>query len=152
MTILRIGNRSAFTLIEVLLTVTILAIGMIGVLRAYTTMINATEAAQYSIDAACLLKAQIGRIEEDAIIARGVLPCAKTGSIASDSNIRVDSNYPNDWEWSEKVVKANIAAGKIKKEPKYYLNEVTLTVINASRNPAKSAGLVTYMRSVAVDG
>ena len=144
-------KNSGFTLIEVLLTITILAIGMIGVLRAYSTMINAMEAAQYNIDAACLLKAKMGEIEEDAITARGTLPCVKSGSIADDRNIRADSNYPNNWEWTEIAAQAKIAAIESKKEPEYYLNEINLTVVNASRNPAKNVGLTTYMRSLAVN-
>ena len=151
MTILRIGSERAFTLIEVLLTITILAVGMIGVLCAYSTMINAMEVAQYNIDAACLLKARMGKIEEGAITARGISPGENTGNLTKDCDIKVDNDYPNNWEWTEKAEKAEIAAAK-KEEPEYYLNKVTLTVANAFRNPGRNVGIVTYMKSVAIDG
>ena len=163
MMILRIGNKSAFTLIEVLLTITILAIGMVGVLRAYATMISAMETAQYNIDAACLLKAKMGGIEEDAITDRGTLPRQNAGRIANDRGIRADNDYPNNWEWTEKTVKANIPVparavkadipgSAAKKEPGYHLNEVTLTMVNASRSPARKIDIVTYMKSAETGG
>ena len=151
MTILRIGSERAFTLIEVLLTITILAVGMIGVLRAYSTMINAMEAAQYNIDAACLLKARMGEIEEGAITARGISPGENTGNLTEGCDIKIDNDYPNNWQWTEKAEKADIAAAKKEEGPEYYLNKMTLTVANPSRNPGRNVGIVTYMKSEIVD-
>lgn len=53
--ILRIGNKG-LTLIEVLLAVSILAFGIIGVLRAYAVSIATLEIGQYNIDAVSLMK------------------------------------------------------------------------------------------------
>jgi prepilin-type N-terminal cleavage/methylation domain-containing protein len=145
---LRAGSKSAFTLIEVLLTITVLAIGMVGVLRSYSMMISAMETAQYNVDAACLLKAKMGAIEEKAIADEGTLPCQNAGNTANDDSIRVDNDYPNNWDWAEKTVRVNIpVVSKEKKEPSYYLNEVTLTMINESRNPARKVEMVTYMKN-----
>jgi len=52
------------TLIEVLLAVSILAVGIIGVLRAYTGSITALEAGQYNIDAIGLMKQKMADIEQ----------------------------------------------------------------------------------------
>lgn len=152
MTILKIGSKTAFTLIEVLLAVTILAIGMTGVIRAYFTMINAMETAQYSIDAACLMKVKMGEIEENAIMTGGTKTGSNTGNFAGGGDMKAHIDHPDDWVWTENIVREAIAPSASENKPDYYLNAVTLTVVNASRIPARKVDAATYMRSVAVDG
>lgn len=60
----RIGS-SAFTLVEVLLTIAILAIGLIGILRAYSSLLNAAGVSYEYIDAVCLAKEKMAEIELD---------------------------------------------------------------------------------------
>jgi len=64
----RIGSSQTFsckgfTLVEIMLTVTILSIGLIGILRAYAASLNALDAAQESIESSCLLKDKMAEIE-----------------------------------------------------------------------------------------
>jgi len=67
----RIGN-SAFTLVEVLLTIAILAIGLIGIIRAYGGLLNASEVSNEYIDAVCLAKEKMAEVELDELQNKGL--------------------------------------------------------------------------------
>jgi len=60
----RIGN-SAFTLVEVLLTIAILAIGLIGIIRSYSSLLNTAGVSYEYIDAVCLAKEKMAEVESD---------------------------------------------------------------------------------------
>ncbi len=55
--------RKGLTLVEVLLAVSILAMGIVGVLRGYASSIATLEAVQYNIDAVNLLKMKASEVE-----------------------------------------------------------------------------------------
>lgn len=57
-------NQRGLTLIEVLTAVSILAIGIIGVLQAYAGSITTLEVGQFNINAINVLKSQMNAIEE----------------------------------------------------------------------------------------
>lgn len=59
-----LNPEKGLTLIEVLLAVSILAVGIVGVLRAYAGSVAVLEAGQYSIDAVSLLKQKMGEVEQ----------------------------------------------------------------------------------------
>jgi prepilin-type N-terminal cleavage/methylation domain-containing protein len=150
--------KRGFTLIEVLMAISILCIGIVGVLRAYSTSVNAIERTQYNIDAGCLLKAVMGSIEEKAITGKGTSPGESTGELASSSDIKIDATQPGRWQWSEEVRDAGLeakapgkasASGEKKpdEEAKYSLNEVKLTVVNHERVPSNKVSVMTYMES-----
>lgn len=166
MMILRIGNklsgsRRGFTLIEVLMAISILAVGTMSVLRAYSASVTAVERAQYNIDAACILKAAMGGIEEKDITLDGTPPGESSGEFTSSSDIKIDTTRSGRWQWSEEVREIEIkaktpeeapASGDAgKKEPEekeaYFLNEVKLTVVNYERNPSSKVSVMTYMES-----
>ncbi len=159
--ILRIGNRLSverrgFTLIEVLMAISILAIGTVSVLRAYSTSVTAVERAQYNIDAACVLKAAMGGIEEKDITLDGTPPGESSGEFTSSSDIKIDTTRSDRWRWSlevrkvkikEKTPKEGLASeGKAPEEKEdYSLNEVKLTVVNNERSPSNKVSVMTYM-------
>lgn len=119
---LRIGSRG-FTLIEVMLAVSILAIGIIGVLRAYSTAVNALGVGQENIDAVCLLKEKMSEIERLVLEGEGISPGTSSGRFEGELE---------SFEW-ESVVKQSSVED---------LNEVVITVSNKAK-PRKFS-LVTY--------
>ncbi len=123
--ILRIGSdqRSGFTLIEIMLTITILTVGIIGILRAYATSINALEVSRDTVDAVCLLKKKMAEIEQAAIEEGGISPGSSSG--------RFEDEFEN-FGW-----KLEVKTGSIED-----LNEVTLVVSRVGQ-PRKFS-LVTY--------
>ena len=85
--ILKIGNNKGLTLIEVIMAVVILAIGTMGVLRAYAGSISTLEIGQFNIEAVILLKQTLADVEQD-ILEQEELPKGDQGTV-------------NDfrWEW-----------------------------------------------------
>jgi prepilin-type N-terminal cleavage/methylation domain-containing protein len=82
-----------FTLIEVLTAVMILSIGIVGVVRAYITLINGIEASSFTVQASYLLKAKMADIEKEAIENPGVSSGTRNGSFGAD--------YPGfRWEYT----------------------------------------------------
>ena len=75
--------EKGFTLIEVLLAVSILAIGLVGILRAYATSTSAMEKSQYDMDAVFLLKTAMGQMEEKALTEGNIVPGVSDGVFAS---------------------------------------------------------------------
>lgn len=178
MTILRTGSRiftgrGGFTFIEVLLAISILSIGMVGVLRAYSTSVNAMEIAQYNIDAACLLEAVMGGVEEQFISQRG-LPEGRSEAVSGAySDIKIDTTRPGRWQWDIEVRTTGLQAFKTiataalpvsasapapapetKSEPVviYSLDEVKVTTVNPGCIPARRVSVVTYMEKYAESG
>ena len=126
--ILRIGSSqgSGFTLVEIMLAITILTIGIIGVLRAYVTSVNTLEAGQDSIDVVCLLKEKMAEIEEVAIKEGGISPATSSGKFEDEFE---------DFRWELEIKRGSIES----------LNEVILVVSHLDR-PRKFS-LVTYVEN-----
>ena len=122
--LLRAGSpQKAFTLVEIMLTITILTVGIIGILRAYATSVNALEVSRDTVDAVCLLKEKMAEIEQAAIDEGGNSPGFSSG--------RFEDEFEN-FGW-----KLEVKTGSIED-----LNEVTLVVSRVGQ-PRKFS-LVTY--------
>ena len=113
----RNGSVSGLTLIEVLMAVSVLAIGTVGVLSAYAGSISVLEAGQYSIDGVHLVKQKMADVEqmlleEEKIIQKG------------DSGTFKNAFSDFSWKW------------EIKPTETEGLNTLTLVVSN-QYNPRK---------------
>ncbi len=161
--ILRIGNnpalnRGGFTLIEVLLAVTLLALGSVSILRAYGTSTDAMERAQYDLDASLLLHTAMADFEETTLTQGDPVPGISSGAFpASGGKIEAA------WAWRRQFQKLDIhprkakqlsasgEAGSVKeKEPDFDLNKLTLTVLNPGRIPVREVSLETFVRTESV--
>jgi prepilin-type N-terminal cleavage/methylation domain-containing protein len=172
MMILRTGNKKqgsgfrvhdqypekGFTLIEVMVAVSILAVGLVGVLRAYATSATAMEKVQYEMDAVFLLKTVMGRIDEKAITQGALLSGTSSGEFTSDEDADLDIKSLGQWCWNKDVRKMDLPTKKAKpgaankevrsdkeKRPEFYLNELKLTVANSGRSPLREISLETYV-------
>jgi len=122
--ILRIGNKKGLTLIEVLLAVSILAIGIVGVLRAYATSVVTLEVGQYNIDAVGLLKQKMADIEQVVV---------EEGEIPQGSEQGTFESPAEDFLWAWKVDPTETEG----------LNELTV-VVSHKYNP-RTFSLKTYV-------
>jgi len=132
------SNKSGFTLIEVMLAVAILAIGIVGVMRAYTSALEGLKAAECSIEEACLLKDRMAEVEEKAIEAEGVLAGSESGVFA---------NEYADYRWEEDITAAQFDIEDLKESLQGFLSEVKVTVTNDRITPTRRFSVVTYMES-----
>lgn len=131
---LRIGNNKGFTLVEIMVAITILAIGIIGVLRSYTVAINALEASQYSIEAACLLKEKMADVEKEVIEKKDFSQGTYQGEFKG--------NY-GGFKWESQVQVLDFD----NEEMKNCLNEIKMTVYNNRIKPPRRFSLVTYIEN-----
>ena len=129
-------TRKGFTLIEVLITITILAVGIIGVLRAYTTLVNALEVAQCSLDAACLLKEKMADIDQYIIENSGIPTGVDKGEF--------EGRYEK-FKWESEISSLDLDIEDLKEELKDCLNELKITVVNEHVKPVRRFTLVTYV-------
>jgi len=139
MFISRISDKG-FTLIEVLLTITILAVGIIGVLRAYATSVNALEVAQCSLDAVYLLKEKMADIDQYIIENSGI----PTGVTKGEFEGKYDK-----FKWESEISRLDLDIEDLKEELKDYLNELKITVVNEHVKPVRRLTLVTYVENEA---
>ena len=119
-------SNKGFTLVEVLLAVTILAVGIIGVLRAYATSVNALEVSQENIDAVCLLKEKMAEIEQAGLEQGGIPQGVSSGEFEGSFE---------GFEWESEVKPSRVDG----------LNEITL-VVSRKEKPRRFS-LVTYVES-----
>ena len=119
-------SDKGFTLIEVMLAVSILAIGIIGVLRAYATSVDALEVGQENIDAVCLLKEKMSEVEQDALKQKGVSLGRSTGEF--------EGNFAN-YKWELDIKPSTVDS----------LNEVKLIVFH--KENTRKFTLWTYMEN-----
>lgn len=140
------GNNRGFTLIEVMIAVTILAFGLVGIARSYVAMINALEAAEYSLEAVCLLKERMFCARVKAIEEKNLYPGVEKGKFAGEyddfswqADVRVEDSSLEEPEYEEGTVTAT------RKEIIMYLNEVMVTVSSFRARRLRSYGLVAYV-------
>ena len=161
----RIGSKKGFTLIEVLVAVSILAVGLVGVLRAYATSASVMERAQYDMDAVFLLKTAMGQIEEKAMTEKKMVPGTTNGAFATINEAGLDRTRSDRWLWSQEVQKMDLPSEKVKrdslnnekksvmkkeKETDFFLNKLKLSIVNFSRTPLREVSLETYVRTESV--
>jgi len=123
-----------FTLIEVMIAVTILAIGMVAVLRGYAVSINTLEGYECSVDIYCLLKERLAGLEEKIIKEKGLLPETDTGKYRD----RYDG-----FKWKMQVT--NMYIETVKEELREELNKFEMTVFNDKRKPARKFSVTGYV-------
>ena len=87
-----LNAEKGLTLIEVLLAVSILAIGIVGVLGGYASSITALEAGQYNIDAVNLLKMKMAEVEIMVLEKEKISPQSERGPFE-------DPFQDFSWEW-----------------------------------------------------
>lgn len=149
-----------FTFIEVLLAVSILAVGLVSVLRAYATSTNAMEKIQYDMDSVFLLKIAMGQIEEKAIIQGDIVPVISNGEFTSADEEHLGMKHLGGWSWSGSLQRVNLPSPKVKhdlankdlkldkkKKNDFYLNKLKLTAMNSERIPPREVSLETYVRT-----
>jgi type II secretion system protein I len=85
-------TKKGLTLIEVLLAVSILGFGIVGILRGYASSIAALEASQYDINAVNLLRAKMAEVEL-------VVMAKEEISEESASGVFQDPFEDILWEW-----------------------------------------------------
>jgi type II secretion system protein I len=125
----RIGNRKkGFTLIEVLLAISILAFGTISVLRAYGASVRILTIEEDSRDAVYLLREKMREIEMEALEEGGILPGTSSG--------RFDDEF-KDYQWE-----VEISPSEDEK-----LNNVYVTVFNEKITPLRRFSLVSYVKN-----
>ena len=127
-----LSPERGFTLVEVMLAVTILAFGIVGVLRGYTTSVGALEASQKAIEAVCSLKEKMADFEKEAIEEGGLLVGADSGEL--------DTAYGSGWRWESEVSALDFDIEELKD----ILNQVKITVVNEQFKPVRRFSLVTY--------
>lgn len=137
------GNNSGFTLIEVMLTVSILALGLIGVLGAYKALLNAMQIGQYSIEVSCALKEKMSETEKESIEKLGVSPKYEQGLFGE--------NYP-DFSWEEEIETTGLCKYEEGAAPTNCLDKVKITVTNQRIRPVRRFSLVTYMENYEQEG
>lgn len=138
------GNR-AFTLLEVMVAVVILATGMIGIIRAYAIMIDALEAADYSAESVCILKEKMFEAKKEAVEEGNLLTGEKEGNIKGEYG---------DFAWKTVVTESDSsleAAGQgesgegEEKDLIMYLKEVKVRVSTEEAKPVRNFTLVGYV-------
>jgi len=137
------NTKQGFTLIEVMLAVSILAIGLIGVLHAYAALVDGLAITQDSIRAICLLKDKMAGVEEEAL--------KELDTTAGTDGGRFEA-ADKGFEWRlQTTVLTPSDLGIIRvfeegeEEPKDYLSELKLTVFNEQVKPARRVTVYCYM-------
>ena len=148
-----------------LVAVSILAVGLVGVLRAYATSTSAMGKAQYDMDAVFLIKTAMGQIEEKAMTEGKMVPGTTNGAFAATNEADLGRVRSDRWLWSQEVEKMDLPSKKVKhdssgnekksvegkkKETDFFLNKLKLSVVNSARIPLREVSLETYVRTESV--
>ena len=138
-----VRRNNAFTLVEVMLAVSILAIGLVGVLRAYAVLVGGLEAAQDSVKAICLLKDKMAEIEEEAL---------KDVNIPAGVNTGGFDTYGETFEWAsttKALDPSDIGIMRVfeegEEEVKDYLSQMQLAVYNEQVKPVRQVTVWGYV-------
>ena len=145
MTMLLTGNKRSFTIIEVLVAVTILSVSMVGVIAAYVTLMNGINASTFTIEASNLLKTKMADIEKEAIENLGLPAGTKNGFFGESAP---------GFRWEEETSEAKCessapqeASGEVKNAMKESLNLVRLSVIIGDPKYLKKSSVWTYFET-----
>lgn len=121
----RTGNSRGFTLIEVMVTVVILTLGIMGILRAYAVSLHALGISADYIDAICLSKEKMAEIEMDKMEYAGLREGIYRG--------KFNGRYKG-FGWETEILPSGEKG----------LNLVNVSVFDNRPNPLKIFRLVTY--------
>ena len=121
-----------------MLTVTVLAIGIIGVIRAYTTSLEGLKAAECGIVEACLLKEKMAEIEEEYIENLGISGGTESGEFVGE--------YAG-YTWEKDITTAEFDMEDLKEDLEGFLYKVKVTVANNLITPPRRFSVATYMES-----
>lgn len=113
------------TLVEVLLAVVVLAIGIVGVLRAYAACVATLEISRDTVTTIELLKEKMADIEQDIMEQGGISSQGSSGQFEAQDFA---------WDW-----KAQPTADE-------NLSEITLTV-SGSLDDSRPLSLITYVQN-----
>lgn len=118
------------TLVEILLTITILSCGIMGVLSAYGILVDALAVSQTNIKAVCLLKDKMTEIEQMVLDEAGISQGLSIGDFKGSYK---------DFKWELNVKPSSIEG----------LNEVI--VIVSHKVKPREFSLVTYVQDKKVN-
>ena len=131
-----IGSNKAFSFVELMVTVVILAVGLVLIIQGFTTVVGALNTMQNNIQAIQFLDTKMQELEASARINNGVkAPQSQEGKF---------SDGVRDFDWGLEVI-------KVEKEEDLDLsddlNEVKLKVSWQERKIPKDLSIVTYLRN-----
>lgn len=129
------STRSGFTLIEAMLTVTIVAIGLTGIMGAYIMAMNAAEISQYTMDGLSLLKERLALIDQNIVEKKPIPIGTNGGEFTGDAK---------DYKWRSEV--RNVDLGVEELQNKLY--EVAVTVYNERVKPPRRFTITEYAANI----
>lgn len=150
--ILTTGSKHGFTVIEAMLAVAVIAFGIVGVLQSYSIAVTAVERAEFNMNAAYLLKAAMGDMEER-VLSDGTVKLGQwSGRFGASSCAGVFDDRPEGWSWKRSARKVFVKArpgarAADNPEETYAMTEVDIRVADDGRTPAAAAGVLSYYGS-----
>lgn len=143
----RNAKSRSFTLIEVLISVAILSVGMIGVIRAYIVLMNSVGVANFTVEASYQLKNGMAVVENN-LIDGGV---TSQGPDYGASGIGHKA-FASEEEVSQIIVEGEEpkkdpkAEGTPEKKPQEILNKARISVFGGEGfGPVRKMSLYTYL-------
>jgi len=121
-------TKKGFTFIEVMLTVVILSIGIIGVIRAYIFSLDALGVSQVYIDAVSLAQDKMIEVKQVEI---------ENGGLAQGKSEGAFQGRYDGFNWELEVGASDIKG----------LNTVKVTVFKQKANPSRKFTLVSYVEN-----
>jgi|GEM_PF-1959328 len=136
---LRTGNNSkpfseGFTLVEALLTMVILSIGIMGILGAYRTSLNALEVVRDNTQALNFLKEKLAEIEKKAVEKQNLTQGVSRGS---------ENTRDSELVWESGVQLLEFDDSQLKN----CLNEVHVNVFGGKNASGFRLAAVTYVEN-----
>ena len=130
-----IGSNKAFTFVELMVTVVILAVGLVLIIQGFVTATGALNTTQNRKAALQFLEAKMQEVEAAERIDDGLKRENSQGEFSSETK---------NFTWNLEVVAVEETENLDLSED---LNEVTLKVAWTERNSPRDLSLVTYVRN-----